>query len=65
MSRNFLAAALLSVCSLSFVQMSFAEESSLMTDKMVKANQAAIAGQSSGAAERTAGKTAQQPHTDS
>ncbi|MDF3933453.1 hypothetical protein [Pseudomonas citronellolis] len=66
MSRKFVVAALLSVCSLSFVQLSFAEESRLMSDKMVKANEAAIAAAHQAAdAERTAGKVAAQPNADS
>jgi len=66
MSRKLVVAALLSVCSLSFVQLSFAEESRLMTDKMVNGNQAAIAAaQKAAEAERTAGKAAAQSHTDS
>ncbi|MFZ5960103.1 hypothetical protein ACOXVJ_21590 [Pseudomonas knackmussii] len=66
MSRKLVVAALLSVCSLSFVQLSFAEESRLMTDKMVKANEAAIAAsQQAGDAERTASKAAAKSHTDS
>ncbi|MED5609387.1 MULTISPECIES: hypothetical protein [Pseudomonas] len=66
MSRKLVVAALLSVCSLSFVQLSFAEESRLMTDKMVKANEAAIAAaQQASDAERTAGKAAAQPNADS
>ncbi|KAF1053561.1 MAG: hypothetical protein GAK43_01340 [Stenotrophomonas maltophilia] len=66
MSRNFVAAALLSVCSLSYIQLSFAEESSLMTDRMVKANEAAIAQQqASDAAARTAGKASAEGRADS
>lgn len=66
MSRKLVVAALLSVCSLSFVQMSFAEESRLMTDKMVKGNQAAIAAaQQAAEAERTAGQAAAKSHADS
>lgn len=66
MSRKLVVAALLSVCSLSFVQLSFAEESRLMTDKMVKANEAAItAAQQASDAERTAGKAAAQSNADS
>lgn len=66
MSRQFVVAALLSVCSLSFVQMSFAEESRLMSDKLVKANEAAIAASHQASdAERTAGKAAAQSHADS
>lgn len=58
MSRSLYVAALLSVCSLSFTQLSFAEESRLMTDKMVKANEAAIAQQQAQSAEQTAKATA-------
>ena len=66
MSRKLVVAALLSVCSLSFVQLSFAEESRLMTDKMVKANEAAIAAaQQASDAERTAGMAAAQSNADS
>lgn len=66
MSRKLVVAALLSVCSLSFVQLSFAEESRLMTDKMVKGNQAAIAAaQQAAEAERTAGQVAAKSHADS
>ncbi|WP_275628033.1 hypothetical protein [Pseudomonas sp. 273] len=66
MSRKLVVAALLSLCSLSFVQLSFAEESRLMTDKMVKANEAAIAAaQQASDAERTAGKAAAQSNADS
>ncbi|KJJ98716.1 MULTISPECIES: hypothetical protein [Pseudomonadaceae] len=54
MSRSLYVAALLSVCSLSFTQLSFAEESRLMTDKMVKANEAVIAQQQAQSAEQTA-----------
>lgn len=54
MSRSLYVAALLSVCTLSFTQLSFAEESRLMTDKMVKANEAAIAQQQAPSAEQTA-----------
>lgn len=69
MSRKLVAAALLSVCSLSFVQLSFAEESRLMAEKMAKlaspSEAAATAAQPAKDAERTAGKTAAQPHADS
>ena len=54
MSRSLYVAALLSVCSLSFTQLSFAEESRLMADKMVKANEAVIAQQQAQSAEQTA-----------
>ncbi|MFV3330023.1 hypothetical protein ACNFIA_03700 [Pseudomonas sp. NY15437] len=54
MSRSLYVAALLSVCSLSFTQLSFAEESRLMTNKLVKANEAVIAQQQAASAEQTA-----------
>lgn len=64
MSRSFFVAALLSVCTLSFTQLSFAEESRLMTNKMVEANQAAIAQQQAQSAEQTA-KAAADSRADS
>ena len=64
MSRSLYVAALLSVCSLSFAQLSFAEESRLMTDKMVKANEAVIAQQQAQSAEQTA-KAAASSNADS
>lgn len=42
MNRQILAAAILSLFSLAFSQAGFAEESSLMTNRMVDANQQAI-----------------------
>ncbi|MCY1288679.1 hypothetical protein D9M68_463690 [compost metagenome] len=65
MSRALYAASLLAVCSLSFTQLSFAEESRLMADKLVKANEAAIALQKAdNSAERTANTSAAN-HADS
>lgn len=64
MSRSLYVAALLSVCTLSFTQLSFAEESRLMTNKMVEANQAAIAQQQAQSAEQTA-KANADSHADS
>ncbi|MCY1460885.1 hypothetical protein D3C76_683640 [compost metagenome] len=66
MSRATCAAALLALCSFSFAQLSFAEESPLMADKLVKANHDAIAAQqANSAAERTAGQAAGDSHVDS
>ncbi|ERZ29461.1 hypothetical protein KUU03_19550 [Pseudomonas aeruginosa] len=42
MNRQILAAAILNLFSLAFSQAGFAEESSLMTNRMVDANQQAI-----------------------
>ncbi|MBO3276001.1 hypothetical protein [Pseudomonas schmalbachii] len=66
MSRTTCAAALLALCSFSFAQLSFAEESPLMADKLVKANHEALAAQQTGAAaERTAGQTVGDSRADS